>query len=400
MLAKCRKKAGVFRKGSSDSSTTTLKKKTLGLLCLQPCPGRTSLFLCNPGQGMAVSAYSFCLVHHFEKKAFLNHNNATMSENPTWLRMASTAFLFLLLTFCFHHTSLAQYRSNTANLVKKLLKPVPDEIRSSMTLFVPPVPNHAMGMSAYSYELSEDLSGALVQERVKVLERARLAEILKEMNLQLSGLFDENTVSKVGSMLGASHMVIGHYNEEGAKSTLILKLVEIKTGVILSAANDKVARKAASKKKQPTTLTGEYLVTFTKLSDRCGQEPNKQTSSRWLFYQIANELYLQIGDQEKMKLSFANGRYVCSYKDYEKFKDDKWLLFFGSHQRCVVERTHQLEIMPDNDNFFKVLIRVDYKDVTGDFFPGERSTCQTIYPVLPCEKTYEGVGGRATATRP
>jgi hypothetical protein len=70
LLAKCRKKAGVFRKGSSDSSTTTLKKKTLGLLCLQPCPGRTSLFLCNPGQGMAVSAYSFCLAHHFEKKSF------------------------------------------------------------------------------------------------------------------------------------------------------------------------------------------------------------------------------------------------------------------------------------------------------------------------------------------
>jgi uncharacterized protein YegL len=75
---------------------------------------------------------------------------------------------------------------------------------------------------------------------VKVVERTRMEEILKEHALELSGLMVENPDPKIGKMLSADYMVFGKIHYIGAVRVCHMRMVDCATGSIVSASRIKL----------------------------------------------------------------------------------------------------------------------------------------------------------------
>lgn len=73
-----------------------------------------------------------------------------------------------------------------------------------------------------------------------VVERKDLQAILKELELQLSGLADEGAAAKVGKLLGAEVLVTGTVFRKGDVYEVFLKLVRVETAEVLSATKAKI----------------------------------------------------------------------------------------------------------------------------------------------------------------
>ncbi len=82
--------------------------------------------------------------------------------------------------------------------------------------------------------LLTDLSGA---QGLVVVERSRLNEVIGELKLQRSALFDASTVQKIGKLLGATHLVTGQLLKVAPELRVDVRLVEIGTGKVLYGAN-------------------------------------------------------------------------------------------------------------------------------------------------------------------
>jgi len=80
-----------------------------------------------------------------------------------------------------------------------------------------------------------DLSAS---DRIQVVERDRLDEILDELKLQKSDYFDPKTAVKIGKGIGAKYAVAGSIAAIEPKIRLDIRLIEVETGKILMA--DKV----------------------------------------------------------------------------------------------------------------------------------------------------------------
>ncbi len=70
---------------------------------------------------------------------------------------------------------------------------------------------------------------------VTVVERARLQEILDELELGHSGVADPDTAARLGKLLGAEWMLLGSYFELMGTLRIDARLVKVETGEILHA---------------------------------------------------------------------------------------------------------------------------------------------------------------------
>ncbi len=75
--------------------------------------------------------------------------------------------------------------------------------------------------------------GAL--ENVRLVERKKLYEILKEQKLTISGLVDPATVIKVGKLLGAERLIYGSFVQLNGNLHLNIRLADTTTSKILAA---------------------------------------------------------------------------------------------------------------------------------------------------------------------
>ncbi len=70
-------------------------------------------------------------------------------------------------------------------------------------------------------------------DRVRLVERERLQELLKEMKLSNTRSFDKRTSARIGKLLGARFMIIGGYFAMMGTLRIDAKVVEVETGTIL-----------------------------------------------------------------------------------------------------------------------------------------------------------------------
>lgn len=104
-----------------------------------------------------------------------------------------------------------------------------------------PVAAKEKNLKAASELLEDRLSIALFKEpRFKTLERGNIQQLIQEMSLQLTDLFDERKTVEVGKMAGAELAVIAKLNRGKEKLELFIKLVRIETAEILSVAMVKI----------------------------------------------------------------------------------------------------------------------------------------------------------------
>jgi len=77
-------------------------------------------------------------------------------------------------------------------------------------------------------------------KRWKPVERKDMQKVLAELELQLSGLVDEGSVAKVGSLLGADVLVSSTLYKRADKYELFLKLIRVSTAEVLAVARAKI----------------------------------------------------------------------------------------------------------------------------------------------------------------
>jgi|GEM_PF-1073377 len=80
--------------------------------------------------------------------------------------------------------------------------------------------------------------------RFTVVEREKLASVMKELKLSLSGLVDPNTAAQVGKLLGAKYIITGDLRDYGQKYSdkeykvnigITVKIIEVATAEIIDA---------------------------------------------------------------------------------------------------------------------------------------------------------------------
>jgi TolB-like protein len=85
---------------------------------------------------------------------------------------------------------------------------------------------------------SQILSTKLVDNHgVKLVERSRLDELVKEVKLQNTVSFDAKTAQQVGTFLGAQALLVGSVSEAGADYVISARLASVKTGEVLLATD-------------------------------------------------------------------------------------------------------------------------------------------------------------------
>jgi len=90
--------------------------------------------------------------------------------------------------------------------------------------------------------LSKGLADMLVSDLAasgafSIIERAELEKILREQELALSGLVDEQSAPQIGKLLGAKVLVVGSYIFKGTDLRFDAKALDVETGTVVCAAS-------------------------------------------------------------------------------------------------------------------------------------------------------------------
>lgn len=118
-----------------------------------------------------------------------------------------------------------------------------------------------------------------------IVERSRLQDALKEIQLAQSGVIDESTAAKIGNAVGASAIIIGSYLKVGANIRINARLLDVASGKILMGEQvqgnaeqeifqllDDVSERMAKR------LLGKETVTTTLTKQQANGKNGKKTS--------------------------------------------------------------------------------------------------------------------------
>ncbi|HVA45031.1 MAG TPA: FlgO family outer membrane protein [Pirellulales bacterium] len=88
-------------------------------------------------------------------------------------------------------------------------------------------------------KLAEELTTALVNRGVKVVERTLLDKALAELELQQEAAFDEASARNLGKQLGARAIMTGRAVQTGRVLDVHVRLIKVDTGEVVLAASQK-----------------------------------------------------------------------------------------------------------------------------------------------------------------
>ena len=145
-------------------------------------------------------------------------------------------------------------------------------------------------MKAISIQMSEDFMSELLKsikesgnrDKIAIIERSRLDQILQEKKLQVTGI-TENTATEIGGIAGLDVIILGSVNINGDNSNMMAvaraKVVRVKDGEVLGIAKEEkqikstptpavlidevVNLSANSAKKVPLHIAKESMITLT-----------------------------------------------------------------------------------------------------------------------------------------
>ncbi|MCH7574694.1 MAG: DUF2380 domain-containing protein [Candidatus Marinimicrobia bacterium] len=95
----------------------------------------------------------------------------------------------------------------------------------------------ARGVSAVeAASLTDRLRSELVKtDRVTIVERAAMEQILREEDFQLAGCTSDECAVEVGQLLGVTQMLAGSIGKVGSTYSIDLRLVDVATGEIVKS---------------------------------------------------------------------------------------------------------------------------------------------------------------------
>ncbi len=90
------------------------------------------------------------------------------------------------------------------------------------------------GLNYLKTALPESISGSLSASReIRVVERSGLSNLLKEIELEQSGVVNAGEVARAGKLARADALLMGSFSGNPEKITVTLKAVDVATGVVL-----------------------------------------------------------------------------------------------------------------------------------------------------------------------
>lgn len=140
-------------------------------------------------------------------------------------------------------------RESSEDTLKKLFNRAMAQLVDYSTIAIPrktpavvtPISVKKQGLRVDSELFTEQLQFSFTRNgSFKPIERADLQKILKETNLQMTGLVDEQTAAKTGKMLGAKMIITGRMIEKSDMYIVFLKLIHVETAEILSITKLKI----------------------------------------------------------------------------------------------------------------------------------------------------------------
>lgn len=117
------------------------------------------------------------------------------------------------------------------------------------------------GMSASSAAaLSNIVTNELIRSgKYIVVDRRNVAQLIEEMEIQLSGLTTQESVVEVGKMLNAKKMVSGTIGKLGQKLIITLQLTDVETGRIENSTNKSYIGPTESLDNPVATITRQLI---------------------------------------------------------------------------------------------------------------------------------------------
>jgi TolB-like protein len=116
------------------------------------------------------------------------------------------------------------------------------QVGGRLTLAV--MPFQGKGESRNYVEAATDRMVAQLVElrRFKVIERAKLEEVLQEQRLQVSGVVDDRTAVDVGRVAGADAIVVGSVSVIGPTTTVSARVIDTQSSEVIVARNTRADR--------------------------------------------------------------------------------------------------------------------------------------------------------------
>ncbi|MFC1525990.1 CsgG/HfaB family protein [Candidatus Latescibacterota bacterium] len=141
--------------------------------------------------------------------------------------------------------------------------------------------------------LEKGLTDMLITElskiqALKVVERAQLQELMKEMGLGASGAIDPATAQNMGKLLGAETLLLGSFATDmsGEKIRIDARIVEVETGVTLKAEEmtDKTKSLFKMISKLAKKIAKELDVQITRDDEQRLKKPENDSFQAAMFY--------------------------------------------------------------------------------------------------------------------
>lgn len=122
------------------------------------------------------------------------------------------------------------------NLSKQFVKTLSSENKS--TLAIMDFVNLDGSQSMFGKYLREELTIRIFRtNKVSVVERGMLEEVMEEWNFGAKGFVSEKTASRIGQLLGVEAITIGTITDLGEVIKINARIIEVETGKLISVAS-------------------------------------------------------------------------------------------------------------------------------------------------------------------
>ncbi len=111
--------------------------------------------------------------------------------------------------------------------------------------------------------IAEMFTTEIVESRAfRIVEREQLEKVLKELKVAQSGIVDTTQAQKVGKMVGAAVIVTGSVMKVGERLRIDSRIIEVETGVIVSADSRLCAMDLDELTRAVAQMTGDLAKKF------------------------------------------------------------------------------------------------------------------------------------------
>jgi len=157
---------------------------------------------------------------------------------------------------------------------------------------------------------------------LRVVDRSRLTELMKEQDLGASGRVDAATAAKIGKLVGAKYMVMGGFVDTWGNMRLDIQIVNTETSEIVKADRSTFKREELSTAvvNAASKITNDLsLPALPKEVQAKREERAKKIDPQAVAYYTKGLLYQDRGDNDKAKELFNKA--IAAFPQYTEAQD-------------------------------------------------------------------------------